>query len=534
MIENLNFSQENKKEIKKSSEACNQIYEYLRKYEVEAKKERGEPLYLSASMYAVTSIEVSVLNGERVNNYNSSLQNKTIVTAHYKPAKPIFYVENEIFSKDMLWKAELQAWENYGNYRHSRFEEKEFNLLQPERSIKDNIKMNEFDENDALEIMKNLDYISREAKEKVDRVLYNLSLKDIKFSFVDVAGSEIIQELNYWYVIFVVRKKANQYPLRHFELSYSIGASEVKKSFNKLFKTLYEGVMNTVNKVELFSKNSSNPSEFTLSSGNYKAILDGRVAGVALHEFGAGHLAEAHRVIEEGEALTFYGKIGKRISTHHVTLIDDGTLEIEGIKPISYYLYDAEGVRKKSVEIIKDGRFNSYLHSKLTAGTLSEEEGGGFLTGNARIEVENETKTPIVPRMSTLYLKPRDLSFDELLEMAKGGILITSGSPSGEVLTQLAVGWMPIDEMYYIDHNKDIKPLIYPQYNVYIRETPESFLKKIKGVGNKKTLTFDVGFCGAESGFIPHAIYSPAVFVNRVCIILSKGMSFLREPLVKQ
>jgi len=183
------------KKAKKLDEVFTQVHDYLKKYEVEAKRQRGEAPYLSTTMYTVNSIEALVINGERFNSYNNHVENKTIVTAHYKPAKPIFYVENDFFSKDMVWMAELQAWENYGSCKHSRFEKEEYYLLQPDKINRDKVKMNSFTENDIIEVASILNSFSKEAKEKVDKVTYNLIIKNIKSSFVDVFGSEIFFKL---------------------------------------------------------------------------------------------------------------------------------------------------------------------------------------------------------------------------------------------------------------------------------------------------------------------------------------------------
>jgi len=95
------------KKAKKLDEVFTQVHDYLKKYEVEAKRQRGEAPYLSTTMYTVNSIEALVINGERFNSYNNHVENKTIVTAHYKPAKPIFYVENDFFLKTWF------GWQNF-------------------------------------------------------------------------------------------------------------------------------------------------------------------------------------------------------------------------------------------------------------------------------------------------------------------------------------------------------------------------------------------------------------------------------------
>lgn len=263
-------------------------------------------------------------------------------------------------------------------------------------------------------------------------------------------------------------------------------------------------------------------------------MLDGKVAGTALHEYGIGHLVEAHRLLESYEALIFDKKLGEKIAPEEITIIDDSKIEINGIKPISYYVFDAEGVEKQRTEIIKNGIFNSYLHSKLTAGTLPLEKGGGILTGNARVEIEKseemEEKKPI-PRMSTLYLKPGDYKFEELLEEAKGGLYISSGGPSGAVDTGLAIGYVDIDEIYYIDSNLDLIPLRLPSASFSLTGDALTFLSNIEKIGDESTLSLDSGYCGAESGSVPQAIFSPSLLVKEVNLKVINSTKPRKKPL---
>jgi TldD protein len=320
-------------------------------------------------------------------------------------------------------------------------------------------------------------------------------------------------------------------------LSYSTGAFGGLRTFKFLENELMKKCTDMAKRTVEFSKAKASYKNFKLTSGSYKAVLDGRVAGVSLHEYGAGHLAEAHRILKSGEALVFEGKLGKQVAPEEITLIDDSKFEICGIKPTSFYIFDVEGVEKVPTEIIKNGIFNSYLHSKLTAGTLPEDRGGGKLTGNARVETEAETneeenKIPC-PRMSTLYLKPGNYKFEELLEEAKGGLYISSGSPSGGVATELGIGYVNIDEIYFIDKDKELIPLRVPGTSISLTGNAISFMKKIKMVGDKSTISLDAGYCGAESGWVPQTIFAPALLVRDIELEITRLEQPLKKPLLE-
>jgi len=509
--------------------------DYLKKYEKAINKVRGMDPFISSLFFVSENLHI-LIEKDAVQSFSQTYKTNTLITAHYPPAPPVFYNSSNISPKEAIWKADLEAFEKYGHHTHSKFEERNFRLLLPENVRNDKVKINEgFDENSLMEVFETIYSAGKEAKDRnrisdikyAVRVTYNRSL------YIDVLGNKILQEIPYWYILVTVESRAEDLPERKLSFDYSTGAVGGLRSFKKLEKMLREGILETAENVAKFAGAKSGIKGFSLKSGIYNVVLDAKVAGVSFHEFGAGHLAEAHRLLEEGESLPFSGKFGKKVSSSHITLIDDSRFQINGIKPISFYVYDAEGVKKRKVKIIEDGKFKSLLHSKLTAGTLSEEEGGGFLTGNARVEPENEEKMPIVPRMSTLYLEPGDYRLEELLEEAKGGLFIRSGAPSGAVITQLAVGMIPLDEIYFISQNLDLIPIRAPRTWVYLRETSESFLHKIEKVGGPSTMKMDTGFCGAESGFIPHTIYSPAIYVKNAHLLLTNVAKPLKPPLIE-
>lgn len=519
-----------------------EVEDYMKKYERAIQKERGMSSFISALFHVSKNLFVWIKK-DTIQNLAQTCDTNTLITAHYPPSPPVFYVESSISPKRSIWKAELGALESYGQHVYSRFEEREVKLLLPERIKSDKIRMNEkFDEDSLRELFEVIFSAGKEAKDVkgVTDIEYRVLVTDKYSLYLDVLGNRVIQEIPHWYLVVTVGSKAEDLPERILTFDYSIGAVGGLRSFKKLEKTLTEGIMETAKNVAKFAKARNNIRNFSLKSGTYNVVLDAKVAGVSFHEYGAGHLAEAHRVLLKGESLPFSGKIGELVSSPKVTLIDDSRFQMNGIKPISYYVYDAEGVEKRKVEIIKEGKFNSYLHTKLTAGTLSKKEGGGVLTGNARVELKSEEKDkdyvmPIVPRMSTLYLKPGDCKLDELFEMARGGLYIRSGSPRGEVFTEMAVGHLCADEIYYIPREDpyDPKPIRVLGVWVYLRESPESFLQKIEGIGDPSTMKMDSGFCGAESGFVPHTIYSPAVYVKKASILLKKEGRPLKAPLVE-
>ena len=142
-------------------------------------------------------------------------------------------------------------------------------------------------------------------------------------------------------------------------------------------------------------------------AGKFNAFIDPKLAGVLAHE-SFGHLSEADFVVIGGSPLT--GKIGQKLGTEIITIIDEGLPEKGGYN----ICFDDEGVPCKRVEILKKGILNCYLHSRITAKALKMDP-----AGNARSQ--DYSFEPIV-RMRNTYFDAGDWKPEEALNELKQGI----------------------------------------------------------------------------------------------------------------
>jgi predicted Zn-dependent protease len=515
----------------------------LKNYMGAIKRNRGTVPFISVLIPIVEEYEFEIRN-TIVESYKKTFFVQPLVTVHYSPSEPTYYWRRGLDLEEAVWRAELNGWENYGHHKHSQWELPEYKLLHPKTPARKKIKIEDlindrkFEEEDIpefIEIVKNLNQNALSV-EGIKSVKNFVSVTFQRKLYYDTLGSEIYQENLYWYLYTITAAPCEDLPERVFSLSITHGAFGGLKTLKSLEEELLNSHIDTAKESVIFSKARSDYKGFSLASGKFRAVLDGKVAGTAIHEY-LGHLVEAQRLLDSHEALIFDKKLGEKIAREEITIIDDSRIEIDGIKPISYYVFDEEGVEKQCTEIIKNGIFNSYLHSKLTAGTLSLEKGGGILTGNARVGIEKsegneEIKT--IPRMSTLYIKPGDYKFEELLEEAKGGLYISSGAPSGEVDTELATGIVYVDKIYYIDRNLDLIPLRLPNASFSLTGDALTFLSSIEKIGDKSTLSLDSGYCGDESGFVPQAIFSPSLLVREVDLKVTTSAKPRKKPLTER
>ena len=292
-----------------------------------------------------------------------------------------------------------------------------------------------------------------------------------RFYYVDSCGSEVSYEvIRVGVSIFAVGKgKTLQFFSKRL---YSVGGFEkLKKAFE-----LAEEVKNVLKKLV----DASSPP-----SGEMNVIMDPTLAGVFIHE-AFGHAAEADHVLQGASVLS--NRMGEKIAGKNVTICDNPLIEEFG-----FYPFDDEGVKSHETVIVENGVLKSFLHNRETAKKLNGTP------GNARAEGVN---VPIV-RMSNIYLKPRDYSFDELLEECKNGVYLI-GSRGGE--TNPATGYFHFNAQYgYLIENGEIRDMI---RDVSLSGNTLEILRNVR-IG--KDISFDPGFCGKASQYVPVADGAPHV-----------------------
>jgi len=119
----------------------------------------------------------------------------------------------------------------------------------------------------------------------------------------------------------------------------------------------------------------------------------------------------------------FASMVGQQVGSELFTLVDDGTITIgPAASP-----FDDEGVPTGRTELFTRGKLNGFLHNTYTAARTG---GGTRSSGNAKRG--GYKSTPGVGT-SNFYLDAGELSFEELLAKAEGGVLIqdVSGVHSG-------------------------------------------------------------------------------------------------------
>jgi len=138
-------------------------------------------------------------------------------------------------------------------------------------------------------------------------------------------------------------------------------------------------------------------------AGKFDIIFDPLIFGSLIDQVG-GH-AGAWTVM--AGLSPFAKKVGKRIASEAVTLIDDGSADSIGRKR-----FDAEGVPTKRNVVVQKGILKTYLHNTSTAKKFKAKT-----TGNAGL---------VSPDTHAMVCKPGDWTRDEIFEECKDGLWLTN------------------------------------------------------------------------------------------------------------
>ena len=218
-----------------------------------------------------------------------------------------------------------------------------------------------------------------------------------------------------------------------------------------------------------------------VKGGNYTVLLNPKLAGVFIHE-AFGHLCEADHVYKN-DRLKEIMEIGREFGPENLNVVDEGF--IHGKR--GNLRFDDEGVPRKKTYLIKNGKLNSFLHSRETAKRMDQEP-----TGNARaISYRYE---PIV-RMTNTYIEAGEKSFDELIKSIDHGIYAQDAFGGQTQLEQFtfSAGYGHVIE------DGEIGPMV---RDVVLTGNIFESLANISGIGNDLDIIGSAGGCG-KGGQMP-------------------------------
>lgn len=231
-------------------------------------------------------------------------------------------------------------------------------------------------------------------------------------------------------------------------------------------------------------------------AGVMPVVISGQAGGTMIHE-AVGHGLEADHA-EEGLSV-YSGKIGERVASSLITVIDDPT--IEGL--YGYYLVDDEGVPAQRTILIENGVLKDFLYDRFTALKFGKKS-----NGHGRRE---SYRCIPIPRMSNTFIQKGFHKSEEILKSIDKGILVKKMG-GGEVNPLTGDFVFEVREGYYIEKGE----IAYPVKGATLVGNGPKVLEIIDMVG--EDLSFEQGTCGKDGQSVPVSDGQPTLRIPELTV----------------
>ena len=233
-------------------------------------------------------------------------------------------------------------------------------------------------------------------------------------------------------------------------------------------------------------------------AGEMPVVMGSGWAGVILHE-AIGHGLEGD--FNRKKTSAFSGRIGERVATPGVTIVDDGAMD----QRRGSLTIDDEGTPTRRTVLIEDGILKGYLHDRLNARLMGMEP-----TGNGRRE--SFAYAPM-PRMTNTFMLAGKDDPDDLLGRVKDGIYAKSFG-GGQVDITSGKFVFTCTEAYRIRGGRIAEPV---KGATLIGDGP-TVLTRVKGVGNDLALDEGIGICGKGGQSVPAGVGQPTLLIDGLTV----------------
>jgi len=225
--------------------------------------------------------------------------------------------------------------------------------------------------------------------------------------------------------------------------------------------------------------------------------------GVLLHE-AVGHGLEGD--FNRKSTSAFSGKMGERVASPGVTVVDDGTLgnDAGGSRRGSLSI-DDEGTPTQENVLIEDGILKGYMQDRLNARLM-----GVAPTGNGRRE--SYAHAPM-PRMTNTFMRSGTDDPAELLSRVKNGIFAKSFG-GGQVDITSGKFVFSCTEAYMVTDGRIGAPI---KGATLIGDGP-TVLARVSGIGNDMAIDEGIGICGKGGQSVPAGVGQPTLLIDGLTV----------------
>jgi TldD protein len=233
-------------------------------------------------------------------------------------------------------------------------------------------------------------------------------------------------------------------------------------------------------------------------AGTMPVVLGNGWPGVLLHE-AVGHGLEGD--FNRKGTSTYAGRIGQRVASLGVTIVDDGTLEgRRGSLNV-----DDEGTPTHCTTLIEDGVLVGYMQDTLNARLM-----GMAPTGNGRRE--SFAHLPM-PRMTNTYMRAGTHDPEEMIRSVKRGLYAVNFG-GGQVDITSGKYVFSATEAYLIEDGKVTAPV---KGATLIGNGPET-MQRVKMIGHDLALDEGVGVCGKDGQSVPVGVGQPSLLIDQITV----------------
>jgi TldD protein len=232
-------------------------------------------------------------------------------------------------------------------------------------------------------------------------------------------------------------------------------------------------------------------------AGVLPVVIKSGSGGMMFHE-ACGHGLESDAILKQ--ASVYAGRVGERVASPLVTLVDDGTPAGEwGSSAI-----DDEGRPVQRNVLIEDGVLTDYMWDFLRA----RKEGREGSSGNGRRQTYQYLP---IPRMTNTYLVNGEEDPEEIIRQTPNGVYCAQLS-GGQVNTTTGDFVFGMSEAYLIE-NGEITELL---RDANLIGNGPDILAKIDAVANDFAMT--PGFCGKDGQTVMVGTGQPTLRITGITI----------------
>lgn len=289
---------------------------------------------------------------------------------------------------------------------------------------------------------------------------------------------------------------------------YTLLMVQVIAGQNGIVQTGYESVGGFIGfelfdkeDIEKLSSSAAQRAVMMLSArkapaGRMPVVISSNAGGTMIHE-AIGHGLEAD--LAQQDLSVFSGKLGQRVASELVTVIDDSTLP--GRR--GSFRFDDEGTPSQRSVLVENGILKSFMYDKLTAIKDNTQS-----TGNGRRE---SYKSRPIPRMTNTFIAPSVDDPEDIVRSVDHGLLVVRMG-GGQVNTVTGDFVFDVQEGYLIKSGEKDELV----RGATLAGNGPEVLKAIDMVGND--LGFSIGTCGKDSQGVPVTDAMPTLRIPEIVV----------------